>query len=197
MHATWPGRVRIHRKLSLETDAIPVKKLLIILLCLFKENIQHISLRVNNATVRRLLCNYSILKSMSAPLLRYTYIMMASPHNIHFYKVKLETIGVYFIIFVIAVKDKVLLLVGTAIRVNVVKLSFRAKVRENINMFYLCSRKNRSILYRRDNVYLDMSRVMQKPFVFVFFAYAKTKTQLSFAVTAKLISAFDFATQIV
>ena len=34
----------------------------------------------------------------------------------------------------------------------------------------------------------DMSRV---------FAYAKTKTQISFAVTAKLVSAFVFATQIV
>ena len=31
----------------------------------------------------------------------------------------------------------------------------------------------------------------------VFFAYAKTKTQISFAVTAKLISVFVFATQIV
>ena len=31
----------------------------------------------------------------------------------------------------------------------------------------------------------------------VFFAYAKTKTQISFAVTAKLISAFVFATHIV
>ena len=30
-----------------------------------------------------------------------------------------------------------------------------------------------------------------------FFAYAKTKTQVSFAVTAKLISAFVFATRIV
>ena len=29
-----------------------------------------------------------------------------------------------------------------------------------------------------------------------FFAYAKTKTQISFAVTAKLISAFVFATKI-
>ena len=35
--------------------------------------------------------------------------------------------------------------------------------------------------------------VMRKPF----FAYAKTKTQISFAVTAKLISAFVFATQII
>ena len=35
---------------------------------------------------------------------------------------------------------------------------------------------------------------MRKPF---FFAYAKTKTQISFAVTAKLISAFVFATWIV
>ena len=34
---------------------------------------------------------------------------------------------------------------------------------------------------------------MRKPF----FAYAKTKTKISFAVTAKLISAFVFATQIV
>ena len=39
-----------------------------------------------------------------------------------------------------------------------------------------------------------MSQAMRKPF---FFAYAKTKTQISFAVTAKLISAFVFATQIV
>ena len=31
----------------------------------------------------------------------------------------------------------------------------------------------------------------------VFFAYAKTKTQISFAVTAKLISTFVFATRIV
>ena len=31
----------------------------------------------------------------------------------------------------------------------------------------------------------------------VFFAYAKTKTQISFAVTAKLISVFVFATRIV
>ena len=30
-----------------------------------------------------------------------------------------------------------------------------------------------------------------------FFAYAKTKTQISFAVTAKLISAFVFATRII
>ena len=34
---------------------------------------------------------------------------------------------------------------------------------------------------------------MRKPF----FAYAKTKTQISFGVTAKLISAFVFATRIV
>ena len=38
-----------------------------------------------------------------------------------------------------------------------------------------------------------MSLFMRKPA----FAYAKTKTQISFAVTAKLISAFVFATQIV
>ena len=39
----------------------------------------------------------------------------------------------------------------------------------------------------------NMSRVKRKPS----FAYAKTKTQISFAVTAKLISAFFLATQIV
>ena len=37
----------------------------------------------------------------------------------------------------------------------------------------------------------DMSLVMRKP---AFCIYAKTKTQISFAVTAKLISAFVFAT---
>ena len=40
---------------------------------------------------------------------------------------------------------------------------------------------------------VEVSRVMRKPV----FAYAKTKTQISFAVTAKLISTFVFATQIV
>ena len=35
------------------------------------------------------------------------------------------------------------------------------------------------------------AQMMRKPF----FAYAKTKTQISFAVTAKLISAFVFATR--
>ena len=39
---------------------------------------------------------------------------------------------------------------------------------------------------------VKMSRVVRKPF----FAYSKTKTQISFAVTAKLINAFVFATQI-
>ena len=39
----------------------------------------------------------------------------------------------------------------------------------------------------------NLSRVVRKPD----FAYAKTKTQISFAVTAKLISAFVFATRIV
>ena len=39
-----------------------------------------------------------------------------------------------------------------------------------------------------------MSLVVRKPFFFV--AYAKTKTQISFAVTAKLISAFVFAIRI-
>ena len=40
----------------------------------------------------------------------------------------------------------------------------------------------------------DMSLVVRKPFFF--FAYAKTKTQISFTETTKLISAFVFATQI-
>ena len=39
-----------------------------------------------------------------------------------------------------------------------------------------------------------MSPVMRKPFLF---SYAKTKTQISFAVTAKLISGFVFTTRIV
>ena len=42
-------------------------------------------------------------------------------------------------------------------------------------------------------VLCHLSLVVRKPV----FAYAKTKTQISFAVTAKLISAFVFATQIV
>ena len=43
-----------------------------------------------------------------------------------------------------------------------------------------------------------LSRLVRKPFFFLhIFAYAKTKTQISFAVTAKLISAFVFATRIV
>ena len=39
--------------------------------------------------------------------------------------------------------------------------------------------------------------VIRKPLENQIFAYAKTKTQISFAVTAKLISAFVFATWIV
>ena len=39
----------------------------------------------------------------------------------------------------------------------------------------------------------DLSRVIRKPD----FCHAKTKAQISFAVTAKLISAFVFATRIV
>ena len=42
------------------------------------------------------------------------------------------------------------------------------------------------------NLYADMSHVMRKPN----FTYAKTKKQINFAVTAKLISAFVFATYI-
>ena len=53
----------------------------------------------------------------------------------------------------------------------------------NIIDYWACSCK---ILY--------LSQVMRKPF---FFAYAKTKTQISFAMTAKLISAFVFATWII
>ena len=43
-----------------------------------------------------------------------------------------------------------------------------------------------------DNIEKEMSHLMGKPT-----AYAKTKTQISFAVNAKLISAFVFATRIV
>ena len=46
------------------------------------------------------------------------------------------------------------------------------------------------ITYSRSD---EMSLVVRKPV----FAYAKTKTQISFAVTAKLISAFVFPTRIV
>ena len=42
-------------------------------------------------------------------------------------------------------------------------------------------------------VHCHFSLVMRK----LVFAYAKTKTQISFAVTAKLISAFVFATRII
>ena len=48
------------------------------------------------------------------------------------------------------------------------------------------------ILTIMSRIYL--SRVVRKPF---FFAYATTKMQISFAITAKLISAFVFATWIV
>ena len=44
---------------------------------------------------------------------------------------------------------------------------------------------------------LFMSLVMRKPTFCVYIIYAKTKTQISFVVTAKLISAFVFATRIV
>ena len=44
-------------------------------------------------------------------------------------------------------------------------------------------------------VHDNLSLVVRKPFFL--FAYAKTKTQISFAVTTKLISAFVFATRIV
>ena len=48
---------------------------------------------------------------------------------------------------------------------------------------------------KKDDIFsfVHLSPVMRKPD----FAYAKTKTQISFAVTAKLISAFVFATQLV
>ena len=42
-------------------------------------------------------------------------------------------------------------------------------------------------------IFYQMSHVMRKPD----FAYAKTKAQISFAETAKLISTFIFATRIV
>ena len=55
-----------------------------------------------------------------------------------------------------------------------------------IQQFNHCEKKEEK------NCYI-MCRVMRK----LDFAYAKTKTQISFAVTAKLISAFVFATRIV
>ena len=48
---------------------------------------------------------------------------------------------------------------------------------------YVCSRKSVAYEPRREKT--------------GFFAFAKTKTQISFAVTAKLISAFVFATRVV
>ena len=57
-----------------------------------------------------------------------------------------------------------------------------------LSMYFFRSELTKTII----NLYADMSRVMRKPN----FTYAKTKTQISFAVTAKLISAFVFATYI-
>ena len=48
-------------------------------------------------------------------------------------------------------------------------------------------------LKHRSRVQISYQRIMRKPT----FAYAKTKTQISFAVTLKLISAFVFDTWIV
>ena len=67
-------------------------------------------------------------------------------------------------------------------------------------VFALCSishiQHQRQFWFEKQAKYLiyHQSLVVRKPF---FFAYAKTKTQISFAVTAKLISTFVFATQIV
>ena len=57
---------------------------------------------------------------------------------------------------------------------------------------YFCSR-HRSLILVRTGLVIFMSRDVRKPD----FACAKTKTQISFEVTAKLISAFVFATRIV
>ena len=48
-----------------------------------------------------------------------------------------------------------------------------------------------SVMFHLVGAFFYLSLVVRKPF----FAYAKTKTQISFAVTAKLISAFVFATR--
>ena len=63
-------------------------------------------------------------------------------------------------------------------------------------------KNDKNVIYLSSNTYLICSSANQLPMEprhekTVFFAYAKTKTQISFAVTAKLISAFVFATQIV
>ena len=50
------------------------------------------------------------------------------------------------------------------------------------------------IVFMNNSAEQHLSRVVRKP---AFCIYAKTKKQISFAVTAKLISAFVFATQIV
>ena len=54
-------------------------------------------------------------------------------------------------------------------------------------------RRSASRLPRKLILQMQMSLVVRKPF----FAYAKTKTQISLAVTPKLISAFVFPTRIV
>ena len=56
-----------------------------------------------------------------------------------------------------------------------------------------CSKPKPSLILNTDKSSKNMNLFMRKPF----FSYAKTKTQISFAVTAKLISAFVFATRIV
>ena len=60
----------------------------------------------------------------------------------------------------------------------------------NSKLSYFTAFKNRSILHRHINV-------MRQDNLRGLFAYAKTKMQISFAVTAKLISVFVFATRIV
>ena len=65
-----------------------------------------------------------------------------------------------------------------------------------ISMTYPCKTNTRIhtfIYFQRTITQLDNMSLVENRL----FAYAKTKTQISFAVTAKLISAFVFATRIV
>ena len=65
---------------------------------------------------------------------------------------------------------------------------FSTKLSQKLNVFY----KDSEIIVQ------SMEKTSEPRYEKTgFFAYAKTKTQISFAVTAKLISAFVFATRIV
>ena len=66
-------------------------------------------------------------------------------------------------------------------------------LKRDVPMMYIHEKLNLNFQQTIKETQYYVSRVMRKPA----FAYAKTKTQISSAVTALLISAFVFATQIV